>query len=240
MYDQPRQTPQRPVSSSLSAAPSRTAGHRGRGLPRRARAAIVVLVQIVGPVLALLPVCAAELGLDTGPYPYVVVDQDIKGVLVEFGRNTGLPVDVSDQVKGRMRGEHTSGSARQFLDGLCDSYGLVWYYDGRVLHVSAKSEIRTEVVDVRPATLMDALDYLNRVGVSDQRFAVERTDDVSTVAISGPPAFINLARKELMALARRPRDDGEAYMRVFRGGTTPVPEPVAAPSRGRFEGVNRR
>lgn len=233
MYDKPRQPPQRPRSPSPA---PRTRGGAASGLCRPARWAIVLLVQtlaVPGPVLA------AEPRLDPGPYPYVIVDQDIKGVLVEFGRNVGLPVDVSDQVKGRMRGEHTTGSARQFLDGLCESYGLVWYFDGRVLHVNAKNEVRTEIVDIGRVPLMEALDHLAAIGVSDQRFAVERGDGAGTVSLSGPPAFVNLARKELTALARRPRDDGEEYMRVFRGGTTPTPPPeqTLIPSqRGRSRG----
>jgi len=204
--------------------------------------------RVVTPVLVLAvpvfatPVLAAEPRLDPGPYRYVVIDQDIKGVLVEFGRNVGVPVDVSDQVRGRMRGQHKAGTAREFLDGLCDTYGLVWYFDGSVLHVNVKSEVRTELFDLgNKVTLNEALTKLSALGVLDSRFPIQRTDDNgSLVSISGPPAFLTLARGTLAALLRRPRDEDEEVIRVFRGGTTPIPEPpvvpVAQPPRGRSKG----
>src|ERR1700676_4999326 len=88
---------------------------------------------------AALASAAPALGMDpkwpSGPYKYLVIDQDIKGVLVEFGYNVGLPVDVSDQVEGRLRGQFAAATAtaREFLDSLCDSHNLVWYFDGAVL-----------------------------------------------------------------------------------------------------------
>ena len=89
-----------------------------------------------------------DLLLPPGPYKYLVIDQDIEGVFVEFGRNVGLTVDVSDRVKGRLRGQISTATAREFLDGLCESYGLVWYFDGTTLHVNSKSEIRIELVGI--------------------------------------------------------------------------------------------
>ena len=39
-------------------------------------------------------------------------------------------------------------SAKEFLDTLCESYGLVWYFDGAVLHVNAKAELKTELISI--------------------------------------------------------------------------------------------
>src|SRR5262247_962222 len=39
------------------------------------------------------------------PFQYVVINQDVRGVLTEFGRNMGVPVILSDKVGGRVRGE---------------------------------------------------------------------------------------------------------------------------------------
>jgi hypothetical protein len=40
-----------------------------------------------------------------GPYKYVVIDQDLKDALIEFGRNINVPVKFSDEVKGKLRGD---------------------------------------------------------------------------------------------------------------------------------------
>src|SRR5262245_30380884 len=39
------------------------------------------------------------------PFQYVVINQDVRGILTEFGRNMGVPVILTDKVGGRVRGE---------------------------------------------------------------------------------------------------------------------------------------
>jgi len=65
-----------------------------------------------------------------GPYKYVVIEQNLKDALIEFGRNINVPVKVSDEVKGKLRGDLGSGSAEEFFKRLTESHGLVWYFDG--------------------------------------------------------------------------------------------------------------
>lgn len=183
---------------------------------------------------------AANLSWPPGPYKYLVIDQDIKGVLTEFGRNIGLPVDVSDQVKGRLRGQLATTTAGEFLRSLCESYGLVWYFDGTVLHVNAKTEMRTELVNIGRLPPGEAAEKLNALGVSDGQFPLRTTPDTGIISLSGPPPFLSLARQTLATLvqrlpppAREDTGDNEVRIRVFRGGTTPMPSGVEVVGRTR-------
>jgi type III secretion protein C len=180
------------------------------------------------------PALAAYLPLPPGPYRYLVIDQDVKGVLVEFGHNVGLPVDVSDEVKGRLRGQISTATAREFLEGLCKSYGLVWYFDGTTLHVSAESEVRTELVKIGELPPAEAAEKLKALGVSDERFPVRTTEDTGMVSVSGPPPFLSLARQTLTALASQVSPAArEDTVRVFRGGPTPTSSDELVASRAK-------
>jgi len=186
--------------------------------------------------IVLVPVALALLagtaqGMDpkwpAGPYKYMVIDQDIKDVLAEFGRNIDVPVDVSDQVKGRLRGRMPAESAEQFLTKLCDSYGLVWYFDGAVLHVNAKTEVKTELMNIGRLAARELTDRLNALGIADARFAVRSTPDAGVVSVSGPPPFLSMVRQTLTTMARTAppavREDShgdEIRVRVFRGSST--------------------
>jgi type II secretory pathway component GspD/PulD (secretin) len=177
------------------------------------------------------PALGTEPQWPAAPYKYLVIDQDIKGVMAEFGRNIGLPVDVSDQVKGRLRGQlaPATATAREFLGNLCESYGLVWYYDGAVLHINTKSEIRTELINIGRLSPGEVGEKLSALGVADTRFQVRSTEDAGVISVSGPPPFVSMVRQTLAILLRRPppvQEDthgDEIKVRVFRGSTMSTP-----------------
>ena len=165
-----------------------------------------------------------------------MLDQDIKDVLAEFGRNINVPIDVSNQVKGRLRGRIPAATAKGFLDKLCESYGLVWYFDGAAMHISAKSEMKTEVINIGRLSVDDLTDELNKLGIADPRFPVRSAPGTGVVSISGPAPFIALVRHTVAAMVRPPapvREEGvedEIKVRVFRGNASELLEPATAVS----------
>lgn len=164
------------------------------------------------------PADAAPPPWDGKPYEYVVVDQDVRGVLTEFGRNLGVPVVLTDKVRGRSRGEIRAKTAEEFLKRIAEAQDLTWYFDGSVLHVSADEEFSTQVIDagVDGRTLSRELD---RLGLSDRRFSVRATGDSGVVGVSGPPAFLAVVRQTADRLKPPPFVAGEdPRVRVFRGG----------------------
>ena len=159
-------------------------------------------------------------------YKYMVIDQDLKDVLIEFGRNIGVHTKISDAVAGRrVRGESAVVGAREFLQRLCGSYGLAWYFDGTVLHVSTESEIRTEQITLVYTSTNKAIERLTLLGVTDPRYPIRTTTNVSVISASGPPPFIALVRQTVAALEKSmaPRrlreimDGDETTVRIFRG-----------------------
>jgi type III secretion protein C len=195
--------------------------------------ALVVAVGLVAPVRALEP------KWPSGSYRYLVIDQDIKDALTEFGRNIDVPVDVSNQVKGRLHGQLPEATAKEFLNKLCESYGLVWYFDGATLHINAKTEVKTELINIGRLPVKNLTDELDTLGIADPRFPVRSTPDGGVISVSGPAPFIALVRQTVTAMARaaspvvrEDKSDDEIRVRVFRGNTselskpaTPVPVP---------------
>src|SRR4029077_13472048 len=145
-------------------------------MSRRGFIALVVTAAVVTAALAPAGTAhAVEPAWPAGPYKYMVIDQDVKGVLAEFGRNIGVPIDVSDQVKGRLRGRLGGAPAREVLDRLCESYGLVWDFEGAVLHVTSRSEIRTELVSVSRLSPEEVSEKLTALCTADARYPVRST-----------------------------------------------------------------
>jgi type III secretion protein C len=154
-----------------------------------------------------------------GPYKYVVIEQDIKDALIEFGRNINVPVKVSDEVKGKLRGDLGAGSAEDFFKRLTSGHGLVWYFDGSVLHVNAASELRTEVIDLGRVPPTDVVAKLSKLGIADPRYPIRTTPGSGIISVSGPPPYIVLVRQTLIAMARNVPQGEDPRVRVFRGSS---------------------
>jgi type II secretory pathway component GspD/PulD (secretin) len=155
-----------------------------------------------------------------GPYKYVVIEQDLKDALLEFGRNINVPVKVSDEVKGKLRGDLGSGSAEEFFKRLTASQGLVWYFDGSVLHVNSASELRTEVIDLGRILPTDVVSKLSKLGIADPRYPIRTTPGSGLISVSGPPPYIVLVRQTLIAMARNIPQGEDTRVRVFRGSSS--------------------
>jgi type II secretory pathway component GspD/PulD (secretin) len=161
------------------------------------------------------------------PYQYVVINQDVRGIITEFGRNVGLPVILTDKVSGRVRGDaidRTKGSSERvtaghFLNRLSETNGLTWYFDGSILYVSSDQEFSTQVVAVGNLSPDTIVGELKRLSLMDERFSVRAASQAGLMSVSGPPAFIAIVR-QLVDVLRPPSvaAGDDPRVRVFRGG----------------------
>ncbi|EKF17694.1 type III secretion protein [Nitratireductor pacificus] len=182
-----------------------------------------LICQVLGLLLCSvsLDAMAAEPRWPEGPYKYIVVDQAVDDVLAEFGRNIGVPVRASGKIRGRVSAGMPQATAREFLNDLCTRYGLVWHFDGSVLHVATEAEVRTEVFRLGTNTASGAAERLDALGVADVRFPIRFSRSDNIVSVSGPPSYVDLVQKTLGVNTAQDRSvDGErkaTSVRVFRG-----------------------
>jgi hypothetical protein len=63
-----------------------------------------------------------------------------------------------------------SGRAEEFFKRLTAGHGLVWYFDGSVLHINAATELRTEVTDLGRILPTDVVSKPTKLGIADPRY----------------------------------------------------------------------
>ncbi|RMU28803.1 hypothetical protein [Pseudomonas avellanae] len=181
-------------------------------------------------LLMLILLCTLSGGLNASPertpdwfaepYAYVLVDQDIRGALTEFGQNLDLIVVFSEKVRGNARGTVRGGTAGEFLGRLCDANQLSWYFDGNVLHIASADEVGTRVFGLQGSQLDELQGYLARLEVSGQPMSTRVSADNDSLFVSGPPAWLaqiqqHIDRQPVAEAAPVVRERG---VRVFRGG----------------------
>ncbi|TBU91614.1 type III secretion protein [Pseudomonas dryadis] len=168
-------------------------------------------------------VARAEVQADwyTQPYAYVVINQDLRGALEAFGRNLGLPMAISPRVKGRAQSNLRGDSAGEFLEALCGSSGLTWFFDGNMLHVNSEEEIEIRQFEPGGFQLEELQSSLDELGVSGKHLSLRSSFHGDGLLISGPPPYMALVQQRIDRLQRpvaaEPVVVRERGVRVFRG-----------------------
>ena len=185
-----------------------------------ARLARLASLGLILPIILGSQRAVAEPLWPAGAYNYVVVDQDLREVLQQFGANTGLQLALSDKVQGRVHGPLPSMLPHQFLDNLVQQFGLEWVYDGSIISVSLASEARTEMLALRDVSFDVLRDGLLSAGLLDPRYQLRPVMGGRAVLVSGPPRYIGLVHDALAAVPAPSQPP-----------TMPAPPPPIAPSR---------
>ncbi|QOZ29602.1 nodulation protein NolW [Bradyrhizobium sp. CCBAU 51753] len=182
--------------------------------------------------LGMVRALGAPLSLPSTPYSYTVLDQDLAAALQEFGNNLNIRVNVSTEVKGRIRGRMPDLPPREFLERLTNLYNLQWYYDGLVLYISAAHEAQSRLVVLSPISFDAFKTALDALNISDERYIVKPAPGDGLVLASGPPRFIALVDQTLKGLvaeaqARRnpataERPPRDSVLMLFRGSSSVV------------------
>jgi type III secretion protein C len=172
---------------------------------RYTRRCLVVAVGIMAAhVCVLRSSFGDELKLPLGPYNDSVVDRDTKDLLEDFGKNVHVPIDVSGRITGRPRGPLPTGSARDFLNGVCESESIVWYFDGAKLYFSAASETNTVMLFLRSLRLQELSDRLHKLGIADPRYPINTVQRAEIIVVTGPPHYLALVEQTYQAMSRFP------------------------------------
>lgn len=151
-------------------------------------------------------------------YRYVIIDQDVRDVLREMGHNLSLPVEISREVRGRIRGDVQAESAAEFLQKISMANGLAWYFDGGVLHVATRGEMSQRRFELDGLDRQRLLDEIERTRIGSP-LRMRLVNDDSTLQVWGPPAWIEDVAGQVEGM-RQPASHGTGRVRVFRGGTT--------------------
>jgi type II secretory pathway component GspD/PulD (secretin) len=188
---------------------------------------IVAASLVVGTAATWDRARAEEPTWPKGPYKYVVIDQDIRDVLVEYEQNTKVAVSLkmSDAVKGRVHGPLEIVTAEEILNKIiCEGHGLVWYFDGKVMYINSNSEIETSLIDIGRLRPRELVDSLVELGYADSRYPIQATA-AGLVRVTGPPPYLALLRQTVAAMMRAPPPAAahesvpdDPRVKVIRGG----------------------
>ena len=137
------------------------------------------------------------------PYPYIALDQPVRDILAEFGRNLGLPVIVADDVDGVISINAANLPPQAFFKEVARKAGLQWYYDGVSLHVVRTEDARSRLVDLGGTSLSVVRKAVAELGLADDRFPIRQAGRTGLAIIAGPTPYVETVENVVRALGGR-------------------------------------
>jgi type III secretion protein C len=151
-------------------------------------------------------------------FSYMARSHRLDGVLNSFGRSFGLRVQASASIEESgllVDGTLTATSPTDFMNQLASTYGLAWFYQGGVLHVSRIEEQVTRVLTMPGSGGAALKKALLEVGLIEPKFGWADIADRSAALVSGPPAYVDVLARALADLPMPPLLSDQ-QLRVFR------------------------
>jgi type III secretion protein C len=152
--------------------------------------------------VALLGLCiiggtahSAELPFANKRISFAAVEpKDLRMFLQEFAVQQGVAISIDPEVKGELTGRYEL-PPRSMLELLGRTFGLIWYYDGRVLYIQPASAVESAVLRLGDTTPQRFERTLSRLGITDRRFPLSYDSERGTAMVSGPRRFVELVKQ---------------------------------------------
>ncbi|MFM0335923.1 type III secretion system outer membrane ring subunit SctC [Paraburkholderia fungorum] len=197
----------------------RKSGGREPSLPPCAiRAAVRRIARLLGvtcPVLLMHAADAATPVWHGAPIHYAVNGAPLPDVLRDVLAVEGLSADIGRDVKGAVNGRFDDTPGNVFTQ-LVEAYGLVWYFDGKAMHVTTASDVRSRVIPFAPMTREAVASLLRNLDLDDARLPIRYS--ATTVKVAGPSKFVEAVTEAIDKAQRQttvePSFD-ETVIRVF-------------------------
>ncbi|MBR6058848.1 MAG: type III secretion system outer membrane ring subunit SctC [Victivallales bacterium] len=154
----------------------------------------------------------------TPTFSYTARQAPVAEVLMNFATAQGIGLNLPDGLKLVISGNFHERPSQKFLEEVCASCNLIWYYDGAGLYICTPGQMQSVLLELRYMKADDVIEILRELDVEDPRFPMARTKDNALIKISGPPRYVELIQ-ELVIKAdnlHRNRLARDEEIRIFR------------------------
>jgi type III secretion protein C len=139
-----------------------------------------------------------------GPAIYEVMSEtkNVKDLLRGLAGAYGITAVIDEEISASpiQLGSKFKLPPQQFLDFLVNTNGLIWFYDGSLLHVERATQAQTEVIRLTNASERKIRKALQQLGLLDQKPPLSCSVNAGIVRVSGPRAYIRIVKDTVKAL----------------------------------------
>ena len=202
-------------------------------VPRRLACGGILLLLAATHLLASaqeqVPLSHWRLPMADEEYPFLAKSQGLRATLETFGRNIRVAVNIDSEITNDRSVNIDRRLSRQaYLDRLSNEFGLLWFYDGVILHISSVVSVQTEIIPLQDNDGSTILDVLSQIGIYQKKFVHASDPKRRVFLVSGPSSYVDLVKKAVEAIEEADRND----LHIVRGAEISGPDLTSLNSPG--------
>ncbi|MDR2737467.1 MAG: hypothetical protein LBB18_00805 [Puniceicoccales bacterium] len=125
-------------------------------------------------------------------YYHFAKDQKLPDLIKDFFSMQGITVVVSPRVGSIVNGRFSKMDPANFWDYVTKAYGLVWFFDGKIMFVYSNSELRTQIFRMDGDGIRTLSTILARLGFITSDFSFRGVGEANVLIVTAPPQYINV------------------------------------------------
>jgi type III secretion protein C len=168
----------------------------------------LVLAFLIAGVFAVAAQ-AATVSWSPVPITVKVKDAPLSSVIEIIMTHNGLPVVVSDGVKGTVSLSVTRPSKLMFEE-LVNMYNLDWSYDGGMVSVIPARERITKMFETGGMSVSELNKALGELQISDPRVQLRSANNGSVVSVSSTPKYVNTVEEAIKLITSNAKREAKS------------------------------
>lgn len=153
---------------------------------------------------------------------FAASQRPVRDLLKEFATSQKMPLSLSDSVKGVVSGTFQNIETQKFLNAICESNDLIWFYDGVRLNIENADDVLSRPLSLPNLSAESLNDVLFSMGCSSgppgREVEARRGHRMGLILLVGGPQYVQATEalaRDLDAQESR-RSTEEISVRTFR------------------------
>ncbi|MDR1528672.1 MAG: hypothetical protein LBS22_03775 [Puniceicoccales bacterium] len=125
-------------------------------------------------------------------YYHFAKDQNLSALIQDFFSMQGITVVISDRINYVVNGRFSKMDPAEFWNYITKAYGLVWFFDGKIMFVYTNAELQTQIFRMDPDGIGTLSVILSRLGFVASDFSFRDVGEANVLIVTAPPQYINV------------------------------------------------
>ncbi|MDR2603043.1 MAG: hypothetical protein LBC11_00570, partial [Puniceicoccales bacterium] len=125
-------------------------------------------------------------------YYHFAKDQNLSALIQDFFSMQGITVVISDKINYIVNGKFSKMNPTEFWTYITKAYGLVWFFDGKIMFVYTNAELQTQIFRMDTDGIGTLSVILSRLGFVASDFSFRDVGEANVLIVTAPPQYISV------------------------------------------------